>query len=78
MAGYEHLPIYKKAFDLTVRFEKVAAGFSVFCKGLDTPPLGTIFILSVMNRPIVLLAPGYVPTCLLFPCRRRFSFLAQD
>jgi hypothetical protein len=28
MARYEHLPIYKKAFDLAVHFEKVAAGFS--------------------------------------------------
>jgi len=32
MARYEHLPIYKKAFDLTVHFEKVAAGFSRYHK----------------------------------------------
>ena len=32
MARYEHLPIYKKAFDLAVHFEKVAAGFSRYHK----------------------------------------------
>jgi len=32
MARYEHLPIYKKAFDLTVYFEKVVAGFSRYHK----------------------------------------------
>ena len=32
MARYEHLPIYKKAFDLAVYFEKVAAGFSRYHK----------------------------------------------
>lgn len=32
MARYEHLPIYKKAFDLTVHFEKVVAGFSRYHK----------------------------------------------
>ena len=32
MASYEHLPIYKKAFDLVVHFEKVAAGFSRYHK----------------------------------------------
>ena len=29
---YEHLPIYKKAFDLAVHFEKVATGFSRYHK----------------------------------------------
>ncbi len=32
MARYEHLPIYKKAFDMAVHFEKVAAGFSRYHK----------------------------------------------
>ena len=32
MARYEHLPIYKKALDVTVYFEKVAAGFSRYHK----------------------------------------------
>jgi len=32
MARYEHLPIYKKAFDLTIHFEKVVAGFSRYHK----------------------------------------------
>jgi len=32
MARYEHLPIYKKAFDLAVHFEKVAARFSRYHK----------------------------------------------
>lgn len=32
MARYEHLPIYKKAFDIAVHFEKVAAGFSRYHK----------------------------------------------
>jgi hypothetical protein len=32
MARYEHLPIYKKAFDLTVHFEKIVAGFSRYHK----------------------------------------------
>ncbi len=37
MAKYEHLPIYKKAFDLTLYFEKVVTNFSRYHK--DT--LGT-------------------------------------
>ena len=32
MARYEHLPIYKKAMDVAVHFEKVAAGFSRYHK----------------------------------------------
>ena len=32
MARYEHLPIYKKAFDLALHFEKVVAGFSRYHK----------------------------------------------
>ncbi len=32
MARYEHLPIYKKAFDLAVHFEKVVTGFSRYHK----------------------------------------------
>ena len=32
MARYGHLPIYKKAFDLSVHFEKVVAGFSRYHK----------------------------------------------
>ncbi len=32
MARYEHLPIYKKAFDLAVHLEKVVAGFSRYHK----------------------------------------------
>ena len=32
MARYEHLPIYKKAMDLAVHFEKVVAGFSRYHK----------------------------------------------
>lgn len=32
MARYEHLPIYKKALDVAVHFEKVAAGFSRYHK----------------------------------------------
>ncbi len=32
MARYEHLPIYKKSFDLTVHLEKVVAGFSRYHK----------------------------------------------
>jgi hypothetical protein len=37
MAQYEHLPIYKKAFDLTVYFEKMVRNFSRYHKyGLGT------------------------------------------
>ena len=32
MARYEHLPIYKQAMDVAVRFEKVVAGFSRYHK----------------------------------------------
>ncbi|MDZ7300819.1 MAG: four helix bundle protein [candidate division KSB1 bacterium] len=32
MAQYEHLPIYKKAFDLTVYFEKIVRNFSRYHK----------------------------------------------
>jgi len=32
MARYEHLPIYKKAMDLTIYFEKVVRGFSRYNK----------------------------------------------
>ena len=32
MARYEHLPIYKKALDAAVHFEKVVAGFSRYHK----------------------------------------------
>ncbi len=32
MARYEHLPIYKKAFDLVIHLEKVVAGFSRYHK----------------------------------------------
>ena len=32
MARYEHLPIYKKALDLAVYFEKTVAGFSRYHK----------------------------------------------
>lgn len=32
MARYEHLPIYKKAMDVAIHFEKVAAGFSRYHK----------------------------------------------
>jgi hypothetical protein len=32
MARYEHLPIYKKFFDLAVHFEKVVAGLSRYHK----------------------------------------------
>jgi hypothetical protein len=32
MAQYEHLPIYKKAYDLTLYFEKVVRGFSRYHK----------------------------------------------
>ena len=32
MAQYEHLPIYKAAFDLIVYLEKVVAGFSRYNK----------------------------------------------
>jgi len=32
MARYEHLPIYKKAFDVAVHFESVVAGFSRYHK----------------------------------------------
>jgi hypothetical protein len=32
MARYEHLPIYKKAFDLAAHMEKVVAGFSRYHK----------------------------------------------
>ena len=32
MARYEHLPIYKKAMDGAVHFEKVVAGFSRYHK----------------------------------------------
>jgi hypothetical protein len=32
MARYEHLPIYKKAMDDAVHFEKVVAGFSRYHK----------------------------------------------
>jgi len=32
MARYEHLPIYKKAYDLNVYFEKVVRGFSRYHK----------------------------------------------
>jgi len=32
MARYEHLPIYKKAMDVAVHFEKVVAGFNRYHK----------------------------------------------
>ncbi len=32
MAQYEHLPIYKKAYDLTVYFEKIVRSFSRYHK----------------------------------------------
>lgn len=32
MARYEHLPIYKKALDVAIYFEKVVAGFSRYHK----------------------------------------------
>jgi len=32
MAQYEHLPIYKKALDLTVYFEKIVRNFSRYNK----------------------------------------------
>ncbi len=32
MARYEHLPIYKKALDVAVHFEKLVAGFSRYHK----------------------------------------------
>ena len=32
MARYEHLPIYKKAMDVAVYFEKAVAGFSRYHK----------------------------------------------
>ncbi len=32
MARYEHLPIYKKAMDVAIHFEKVVAGFSRYHK----------------------------------------------
>ncbi|MDM8515081.1 four helix bundle protein [Desulfobacterales bacterium HSG16] len=32
MARYEHLPIYKKAFDLNLYFEKIVRGFSRYNK----------------------------------------------
>ena len=32
MARYEHLPIYKKALDVAVHFEKTVAGFSRYHK----------------------------------------------
>jgi hypothetical protein len=32
MARYEHLPIYKKAMDLTVYFEKIVSNFSRYNK----------------------------------------------
>jgi hypothetical protein len=32
MARYEHLPIYKKAFDLTVYFDKIVRNFSRYNK----------------------------------------------
>lgn len=32
MARYEHLPIYKVALDMTVHFERVVTGFSLYHK----------------------------------------------
>ena len=32
MAQYEHLPIYKKAYDLTIYFEKIVQNFSRYHK----------------------------------------------
>ena len=32
MAQYEHLPIYRKAFDLTVHIENIVKGFSRYHK----------------------------------------------
>ena len=32
MARYEHLPIYKKAMDLTIYFEKIVRNFSRYHK----------------------------------------------
>lgn len=32
MAQYEHLPIYKKAYDLLLCFEKIVRGFSRYHK----------------------------------------------
>ncbi|MGH7596620.1 MAG: four helix bundle protein [bacterium] len=32
MAQYEHLPIYKKAYDLTIYFEKIARNFRRYNK----------------------------------------------
>lgn len=51
MARYEHLPIYKKALDVAVHFEKVAAGFSRYHKYT----LGTE--LRNKSREVVTLTP---------------------
>ena len=32
MAQYEHLPIYRKAFDMTIYIEDIARGFSKYHK----------------------------------------------
>ena len=53
MACYEHLPIYKKAFDLAVHFEKVVAGFSRYHKytlGTELRNCSRGIVLSIILR----------------------------
>ena len=52
MVRYEHLPIYKKAFDPAVHFEKVAAGFSRYHKytlGTDLRNRSREIVLSIIR-----------------------------
>jgi|TARA_B100001964_G_scaffold242415_1_gene317170 hypothetical protein len=58
MAKYEHLPIYKEAFDLTLYFEKVVRNFSRYHKytlGTDLRNLSREIlkmIISANNRTV--------------------------
>lgn len=66
MAQYEHLPIYKKAYDLTLYFEKIVRNFSRYDKytiGADLRQLSREVLRLIRPRSafIKILVEGIVP-----------------